>query len=140
MSPPPQLMSSPTSTDEFKLRPYDGKDAQNVIAAVNARAAAAAAAAASNSGGNGGHRASVSISGGLQSQQGNGANGAGGHARRQSSSAALASGAAASSWKANSNPLKVGGTTTQHSLKLPIIPNHPTLGSLIEKDLVAGGN
>ena len=106
--PPPQF-TSPTSDTPFVLRPYDGPDAQSIIASVNQRAAAQG----------GGHRARPSLSTNASGGNGNG------HMKRQSSA-----------WKNKSQAVDAIGAPAdplarEPSPTLPSLPNHPTLGSLI---------
>lgn len=150
VNPPPQF-TSPTSDSAACLRPYDGPDAQNVIAAVNSRAT--------------GHRARASISASSSNvlaglvQVGGAASGVSAlalptvststssntHARTgsrtwkkpigidtaysingQQQSAGSAGGISLSS----TSPL-----AREPSPSLPSLPSHPTLGSLISSSL-----
>ena len=108
ISPPPQF-TSPTSDTPLVLKPYDGPDAQSIIASVNQRAAAQG----------GGHRTRPSLSTNTSSGNGNG------HMKRQSTA-----------WKSKSQPADAIGVppeplAREPSPTLPSLPNHPTLGSLI---------
>jgi len=117
---PPPLLTSPTSDTPFILRPYDGPDAQTIIASVNQRAAAQG----------GGHRTRPSLS---TNVNGNG----NGHTKRQSAA-----------WKNKSQTADAIGIPAEPlarepSPTLPTLPNHPTLGSLISSahpDLSANGS
>lgn len=132
VNPPPQFIS-PTSDTPVCLRPYDGPDAQNVIAAVNSRA--------------NGHRTRPSMSassgnilnslGGVPigTVSGAGSATAAGHARTNSRA-----------WKKASNgnisidPSFVSNSSNsplarEPSPSLPNLPAHPTLGSLISSTL-----
>jgi len=129
LNPPPQF-TSPTSDKTAILRPYDGVDAQNVIAAVNSRAT--------------GHRtrASMSAASGVpastsqqqQQQQP-------GHVRRDSrgwkkaGSGNINLDMATASISSSAMPLPVSPLAREPSPTLPSLPSHPTLGSLISSTL-----
>lgn len=139
---------SPTSDKTVHLRPYDGPDAQNVIAAVNSRASGhRARASISASSGNvmaglvqvGGSVSAVNPPSLPPSSSANG--GAGGHMRTSSRSNA---------WKKplnvdpnfpNASPVAAAQISSSSPLarepspSLPNLPAHPTLGSLISSSL-----
>ena len=137
VNPPPQF-TSPTSDSVVVLRPYDGPDAQQVIAAVNSRAA--------------GHRARPSIS----ASSGNVMAGlvqVGGAASTVSAPSLPPSSsgharASSRQWKKPSIDTNIGGNGSaavpmpstsplarEPSPSLPNLPAHPTLGSLISSSL-----
>ncbi|PVF97957.1 hypothetical protein CPB86DRAFT_706101 [Serendipita vermifera] len=138
VNPPPQF-TSPTSESTAFLRPYDGPDAQNVIAAVNSRA--------------NGHRARPSISassGNVMAslgQSGTSPSGLSGPSLGTSSNGHARS--SSRGWKKPINvdpnyslngpsPVPVPSTSPlarEPSPSLPNLPSHPTLGSLISSSL-----
>lgn len=122
VNPPPQF-TSPTSDSVVVLRPYDGPDAQQVIAAVNSRAA--------------GHRARPSISA-------SSGNVMAGLVQASAPTSIPPSGSASGHMRASSRQWKkpnvdtsnnAAGVAREPSPSLPNLPNHPTLGSLISSSL-----
>jgi hypothetical protein len=149
VNPPPQF-TSPTSDSAACLRPYDGPDAQNVIAAVNSRAT--------------GHRARASISASSSNvlaglvQVGGAASGVSAPALPTVSTSTSSTHARAGSrtWKKpigidtnysingqQQSAVSAGGISLsstsplarEPSPSLPSLPSHPTLGSLISSSL-----
>lgn len=134
---PPPLFTSPTGDKTVSLRPYDGPDAQNVIAAVNSRA-------------NGGHRARPSMSassGNVMAglvQVGGAASGVAPPTLPPSlSSTAGHARSGSRQWKKPLNvdpnyPPQISSTSPlarEPSPSLPNLPSQPTLGSLISSSL-----
>jgi len=147
VNPPPQF-TSPTSDSAACLRPYDGPDAQNVIAAVNSRAT--------------GHRARPSISASSSNvlaglvQVGGAASGVSAPALPTGSASGTSGAHARASSRTWKKPIGVdtsysingpssgsagGGLSSTSPLArepsptLPSLPSHPTLGSLISSSL-----
>jgi len=149
VNPPPQFMS-PTSDKAVHLRPYDGPDAQNVIAAVNSRASGhRARASISASSGNvmaglvqvGGSASAVNLpslpsnSTSTSTANNTAAGVVGSHTRTGSRSGPWKKPlnidpAAAAVQLSSASPL-----AREPSPSLPNLPSHPTLGSLISSSL-----
>jgi len=149
VNPPPQFMS-PTSDKAVHLRPYDGPDAQNVIAAVNSRASGhRTRASVSASSGNvmaglvqvGGSASAVNLPSLPTSSSANSNSTApGGHMRTGSRSGPwkkplnvdpnYPQATAAAVQLSSASPL-----AREPSPSLPNLPSHPTLGSLISSSL-----
>lgn len=141
---PPAVFTSPKTPRPARLRPYDGPDAQTVIAAVQSR----------GGGGGGGHvrghssRASIAVGGGINgaharmgsmSVSGNG-NGNGNGNGRSSFYQGDTNIHTSTSAHPLSIPLSSSGLAREPSPTLPSLPTQPALSSLISSSLSAGGS
>ncbi|KIJ26848.1 hypothetical protein M422DRAFT_272056 [Sphaerobolus stellatus SS14] len=126
---PPAVLSSPTTSKTAVIRPYDGPDAQSVIAAVNARTHSHTASR--------GHHARASLSSPISAANGTSNPRGKGHHTTVSTST-LAS--ATSSHSPLNGLVSIPESFPRdHSPTLPNVPAHPTLTSLINLSLSPNG-